>query len=169
MQRLQAISNLGNLSDLTFDNLIPTGRSNDPVSQKLFQLTLDEARKFAEEPRGRLVIVGPVGSGKTHLALRRRQLSHHHGHPAFYITAAELLDHLRAAFSPGSEIEYDELFEQIKDSPLLVLDNLNYSATTAWSKGKLDQLLEHRFNSKLPTLITTRLRLRSLRMIMRVI
>ena len=38
---------------------------------------------------------------------------------------------------------------------MLVLDNLNYSATTAWSKGKLDQLLEHRFNSKLPTLITT--------------
>jgi DNA replication protein DnaC len=155
MQRLQAISNLGNLSNLTFDNLIPTGRSNDPVSQKLFQLTLDEARKFAEEPRAWLVIVGPVGSGKTHLACAVANYRISHGHPAFYITAAELLDHLRAAFSPGSEIEYDELFEQIKDSPLLVLDNLNYSATTAWSKGKLDQLLEHRFNSKLPTLITT--------------
>jgi DNA replication protein DnaC len=155
MQRLQAISNLGNLSNLTFDNLIPTGRSNDPVSQKLFQLTLDEARKFAEEPCAWLVIVGPVGSGKTHLACAVANYRISHGHPAFYITAAELLDHLRAAFSPGSEIEYDELFEQIKDSPLLVLDNLNYSATTAWSKGKLDQLLEHRFNSKLPTLITT--------------
>jgi len=38
---------------------------------------------------------------------------------------------------------------------LLLLDNLNYSATTAWSKGKLDQILEHRFNGRLPTLITT--------------
>ncbi|MBN1374956.1 MAG: ATP-binding protein [Dehalococcoidia bacterium] len=155
MQRLQAISNLGNLASLTFDNLIPAGRSNDPVSQKLFQLTLDEALKFAEEPHGWLVIVGPVGSGKTHLACAVANYRISHGHPAFYITAAELLDHLRAAFSPGSEIEYDELYEQIKDSPLLVLDNLNYSATTAWSKGKLDQLLEYRFNSKLSTLITT--------------
>ena len=155
MQRLQAISNLGNLSKLTFESLIPTGRSNEPVSQKLFQLTLDEALKFAEEPRGWLVIAGPVGSGKTHLACAVANYRISKGHPAFYITAAELLDHLRAAFSPGSEIEYDELFEQIKDSPLLVLDNLNYSATTAWSKGKLDQLLEHRFNSKLPTLVTT--------------
>lgn len=155
MQRLQAISNLGDLSKLTFDNLIPEGRSSDPVSQKLFRLTLDEALKFAEEPRGWLVIAGPVGSGKTHLACAVANYRISKGHPAFYITAAELLDHLRAAFSPGSEIEYDELFEQIKDSPLLVLDNLNYSATTAWSKGKLDQLLEHRFNSKLPTLITT--------------
>ena len=155
MQRLQAISNLGSLSKLTFESLIPTGRSNDPISQKLFQLTLDEALKFAEEPRGWLVIAGPVGSGKTHLACAVANYRISKGHPAFYITADELLDHLRAAFSPGSEIEYDELFEQIKDSPLLVLDNLNYSATTAWSKGKLDQLLEHRFNSKLPTLVTT--------------
>jgi DNA replication protein DnaC len=66
-----------------------------------------------------------------------------------------LLDHLRSTFSPTSEVEYDDLFEQIKDSQLLVLDNLNYSSTTTWSKGKLDQLLEYRFNLRLPTLITT--------------
>ena len=40
MARLQAISNLGNLSKLTFDSLLPLGRSADPVSQKLFQLAL---------------------------------------------------------------------------------------------------------------------------------
>lgn len=155
MLRLQAISNLGGLSKLTFDNLLPTGRSSDPVSRKLFQLALDEARKFAENPCGWLVIAGPVGSGKTHLACAVANYRISEGQAAFYITAAELLDHLRATFSPSSEIEYDELFEQIKDSPLLVLDNMNYSATTNWSKGKLDQLLEHRFNSKLATLMTT--------------
>jgi DNA replication protein DnaC len=154
-QRLHAISNLGSLSKLTFDSLQPEGRSSDPLSQKLFRLTLDEARKFAEDPRGWLVIVGPVGSGKTHLACAVANYRINKGHPAFYITAAELLDHLRATFSPSSEVEYDELFEQIKGSPLLILDNLNYSATTIWSKGKLDQLLEHRFNGKLATLITT--------------
>jgi DNA replication protein DnaC len=155
MLRLQAISNLGSLAKLTFDNLLPSGRSNDTVSQQLFQLTLDETRKFAEDPRGWLVICGPVGSGKTHLACAVANFRISKGHPAFYITAAELLDHLRATFSPSSEIEYDELFEQIKESALLILDNMNYSATTTWSKGKLDQLLEHRFNSRLPTLITT--------------
>ncbi|MDD5399223.1 MAG: ATP-binding protein [Dehalococcoidia bacterium] len=153
--RLQAISNLGNLSKLTFGNLSPLGRSSDPVSQKLFQLALDEIRKFAENPQGWIVLAGPVGSGKTHLACAVANYRISQGHSAFYITAAELLDHLRSAYSPSSEIEYDELFEQIKNSPLLILDNLNYSATTVWSKGKLEQLLEHRFNGRLPTLITT--------------
>ena len=153
--RLQALSNLGNLSKLTFDNLLPSGRDNDVVSQKLFQLALDEIRKFAENPQGWIVLAGPVGSGKTHLASAVANYRISRGFPAFYITADELLDHLRAAFSPNSEVGYDELFEQIKDSPLLLLDNLNYSATTAWSKGKLDQILEHRFNGRLPTLITT--------------
>jgi len=155
LARLQAISNLGNLSKLTFDRLAPLGRSSDPVSQKLFQLALDEIRKFAENPQGWIVLAGPVGSGKTHLACAVANYRISMGHSAFYITASELLDHLRSTFSPSSDVEYDETFEQIKNSPLLILDNLNYSATTAWAKGKLEQLLEHRFNGKMPTLITT--------------
>jgi DNA replication protein DnaC len=155
MARLQAISNLGNLSKLTFNSLMPLGRSDDPGSQKLFQLALDEIRKFAEDPQGWIVLAGPVGSGKTHLACAVANYRISLGHSAFYITAAELLDHLRSTYSPSSDIEYDELFEQIKNSPLLIIDNLNYSATTAWSKGKLDQLLEHRFNGRMATLITT--------------
>jgi DNA replication protein DnaC len=153
--RLQTISNLGSLAALTFENILPGGKSGDAGSQKLFQLALDEVRKFAEEPTGWIVLAGPVGSGKTHLACAVANYRIRHGCPAFYITAGELLDHLRAAFSPNSDIEYDELFEQIKGSPLLILDNLNYSAASPWSRDKLDQLLEHRYNSRMPTLITT--------------
>jgi DNA replication protein DnaC len=153
--RLQSISNLGNLTNLTFDNLLPEGRRYDPASQKLFYEAYQQCKKFAENPQGWLVLVGPVGSGKTHLACAVANYRIHQGYPAFYISVAELLDHLRASFNPASEIEYDELFEQIKETRLLILDNLSYSGTTAWSKSKLDQLLEYRFNSRLPTLITT--------------
>ena len=119
--RLQTLSNLGSLSKLTFDNLLPAGRNDDVISQKLFQLALDEIRKFAENPQGWIVLAGPVGSGKTHLASAVANYRISRGYPAFYISAGELLDHLRAAFSPNSDVGYDELFEQIKDSPLLFI------------------------------------------------
>lgn len=154
-RRLQSISNLGNLTNLTFANLLPGGRSHDPVSQKFFNEALTAVKKFADDPRGWIVLVGPVGSGKTHLACAVANHRIERGYPAFYITVADLLDHLKSTFSPGSDVDYDELFEQIKESKLLILDNLNYAGTTAWAKSKLDQLLEYRFNSRLPTLITT--------------
>ena len=50
---------------------------------------------------------------------------------------------------------YDELFERVKNSPLLVLDDFGAQASTPWAKEKLDQLLNHRFNNELPTVITT--------------
>ena len=154
-ERLQTLSNLGGLSRLTFDNLLPSGRDDDPVSQRLFQKALDAVKAFAEEPRGWIVLIGPVGSGKTHLACAVANHRINKGNPAFYIATSDLLDHLRSTFSPNNETDYDELFEQIKESPLLILDNLNYSITTAWAKGKLDQLLEHRFNGRMATLITS--------------
>jgi DNA replication protein DnaC len=39
--------------------------------------------------------------------------------------------------------------------PLLVLDDLGVQTSTPWVKEKLDQLLNHRFNNELPTVIVT--------------
>ena len=50
----------------------------------------------------------------------------------------------------------DDLFERVKNTPLLIMDDLTMTVTTPWAKGKLEQLLNHRFNTQLPTVITTR-------------
>ena len=155
LAQLQQYSNLGNLSRLTFDTLIPEGRHNEAVSQQYFMRACDVARAFAADPEGWLVLVGPVGSGKTHLscAIANQRLSL--ARPVFYIGVADLLDHLRSTFSPNSDIAYDELFERVKNAPLLVLDDLTMAVTTSWAKSKLEQLLDHRFNFRLPTVLTT--------------
>jgi DNA replication protein DnaC len=67
----------------------------------------------------------------------------------------ELLDHLRSAFSPESEMAYDELFDKVCNAPFLVLDDLGVQASTPWAKEKLDQLFNYRFSHELPTVITT--------------
>jgi len=152
---LQKYSNLGSLSQLTFDNLSAKGRAASVISQEHFTQVYQAAKAFADSPQGWIVFLGPSGSGKTHLACAIANHRLNSGEPVFYITAADLLDHLRSAFSPTSDTTYDELFEQVKNVPLLVLDDLTLGSATAWAKEKLEQLLHHRFNAKLATVITT--------------
>src|SRR4030042_209000 len=145
LSQLQQYSNLGALSRLSFDSLILTGRYEDAALQQNFTRAYEAAKAFAAEPKGWLVLVGPNGCGKTHLACAIANYRLSLSQPAFYIGAADLLDHLRSAFSPSSEIVYDELFERVKNAPLLILDDLTMTATTPWAKGKLEQLLDYRF------------------------
>ena len=152
---LEKYSNVGSLSQLTFDNLSPEGKAADAISQERFAQVYQAAKAFADNPRGWLVFLGPSGSGKTHLACAIANHRISSGEPVFYIGTADLLDHLRSAFSPTSDTTYDELFEQVKNVPLLVLDDLILGSATAWAKEKLEQLLQHRFNARLATVITS--------------
>jgi DNA replication protein DnaC len=152
---LEKYSNLGSLSQLTFDNLSPKGKAASAISKEHFAQVYQAAKVFADSPQGWLVFSCPSGSGKTHLAcaIANHRLSL--GEPVFYIGTADLLDHLRSTFSPTSDTTYDELFEQVKNVPLLVLDDLTLGGATTWAKEKLEQLLQHRFNARLATVITS--------------
>ena len=152
---IEKYSNLGSLSQLTFDNLSPKGKAASAISQERFAQVYQAAKAFADNPQGWLVFLGPSGSGKTHLACAIANHRISLGEPVFYIGTADLLDHLRSAFSPTSDTTYDELFEQVKNVPLLVLDDLTPGSATTWAKEKLEQLLHHRFNTRLATVITT--------------
>ena len=153
LTRLRRYSNLGTLARFTFENLEPQGRSGNPKSQEQFRRVYEVAKSFAADPKGWLVLVGPSGSGKTHLAAAIASERIRLGFPAFYITTPDLLDHLRAAFNPGSEVPYDEFFDQVRNAPLLLLDDFGVQTSTPWAREKLDQLLTYRSSSKLPTVI----------------
>jgi len=152
---LEKHSNLGSLSRLTFDNLSPKGKGDDAVSQEYFAHVYQVTKAFADNPVGWLLLLGPSGCGKTHLACAIANYRLSLGQVAFYIGVADLLDHLRRTFSPTSDITYDELFERVKSTPLLVIDDLSMGSATSWAKEKLEQLLNHRFNARLATVITT--------------
>lgn len=123
--------------------------------QDCFTQAYQAAKAFADHPEGWLVLSGPSSSGKTLLACAIVNQQLNSGQPAFYIVVADLLDHLRSTFGPSSTISYDEFFEQVKNTPLLVLDDMSIETDTSWAKEKLEQLLNHRFNGRLATVITT--------------
>ncbi|MFC1949192.1 ATP-binding protein [Chloroflexota bacterium] len=152
---LQHYSNLGALTRLNFDNLSPQGKSENPAKQEQFNRAFQAAKAFADEPRGWLVLSGPSGCGKTHLTAAITNHCIENNRPVFYVTTPDLLDHLRSSFNPSSEVPYDEFFEQVRNAPILVLDDLGAQSSTPWAKEKLEQLLSHRYSNQLPTVVVS--------------
>jgi DNA replication protein DnaC len=155
--RLARYSNIGPLSRLTFANLIARGRSAGAREQEQYKRCVDDARAFADAPDGWLLLSGASGCGKTHIAAAVVNRLLERGEPVLFVVVPDLLDHLRAAYQPGAEIGYDELFERVRNAPVLVLDDLGTQAPTPWAQEKLFQLINHRFNMRLPTVVTTNL------------
>ncbi|MGB2695124.1 MAG: ATP-binding protein [Dehalococcoidia bacterium] len=155
LTRLQRYSNLGPLTRLTFENLIRRGRSADPRDQARFQRCAQDAEEFAKDPHGWLVLVGPSGCGKTHVAAAIANRSVELGTPALFVVVPDLLDHLRAAYKPDADIGYDQLFEQVRNAHVLILDDLGTQSATPWAQEKLFQIINHRYNARLPTVVTT--------------
>ena len=152
---LHRISNLGLLRRQRFETFRPEGIGLNPQKQANLQHAYQVCRKYAETPQGWLVLVGGYGCGKTHLAAAIANERLDRGEPVVFVVVPDLLDHLRATFNPANPVTYDERFEQIKNAPLLILDDLGTQASTPWAQEKLFQLLNYRYNAQLPTVITT--------------
>jgi len=155
IERLQRYSNLGPLTRLSFNDLISIGTRPDEPSQKAFNQSFEAALEYIRKPTGWLVFAGPSGTGKTHLAAAISNELMSQGKYVFFIVVPDLLDHLRLAFNPEAELQYDDLFEQVKETPFLVLDDLGANALSNWATEKLFQIINHRFTRELPTIITT--------------
>lgn len=150
------LSNLELHSRLTFGNFSLRQDEKLP-KQDLHDLKLafETSREFAEHPRGWLLLTGPYGCGKTHLAAAIGNYQASLGFPPLMVSVPDLLDHLRATFSPNSTVSLDRRFDEVRTTRLLILDDLGTQSATPWAKEKLYQLFNYRYNAELPTVITT--------------
>ena len=154
-------SNLGYLVRFNFESFLPE-YSSVPDIQSLIKNAKEAAIEYTTSPRGWLVLVGPHGSGKTHLSAAIANQCIQNGHIAIYIDVPDLMDHLRNSFSPDTAYSYSEMFDRVRNTPLLILDDLGSAYPTPWALEKLQQILIHRFNVELPTVIATSQELSSL-------
>ena len=152
--RLQRYSNMGPLTRSTFQVTRPEGKSAKAEDQELFRQGYEMATAYAEDPRGWLVLTGPSASGKTHLAAAIANIVLGRGLAVFFVFVPDLLDHLRSAFAPSSDVSFDQLFEQVRSAPFLVLDDLGGHSSTSWAQEKLYQILNFRHSNRMPTVFT---------------
>lgn len=140
------LSNLNAFTDKTFE----TFDASVSGVRDAYHAAIEYTRLF----QGWLVLFGNCGCGKTHLAAAVANRALERDIRVIFTVVPDLLDHLRSTFGPNSDIAYDERFETVRDVPLLVLDDLGTENTTAWAREKLYQIINHRYNYRLPTIIT---------------
>jgi len=152
-ERLYAWSRLRDLRRMTFESFQPKGRPGTPEPQaQSIEAAFRAAKNFAQQPQGWLLLMGPYGTGKTHLAAAIANAAVSQGIPTLFWTVPDLLDEFRKGFRTG---DFDERFDTVREVELLILDDLGAHAASAWAQEKLFQLLNYRYLNRLPTVITT--------------
>ena len=112
-------------------------------------------RENIEADRG-LLLKGSVGTMKTTLAVAVLQEQIVRRGSGFFITMSGLLDSI-FTLKASSLGEWTKFEQRIRETPLLVLDDLGAEHTEGWVLTKVDSIIAERYNRCLPVVITTNL------------
>ena len=110
---------------------------------------------FADEQTAErwLVIAARPAAERTRLAAELANRRLQRGQPALYFVASDLLDRLRAAYRRDAQMPYPALFEHAREADFLIIDDIDIANPTEWAREKLYQLLNHRWNARLQTVL----------------
>jgi DNA replication protein DnaC len=118
------------------------------------------ASKFAEEfdPRDGtgLLLIGKIGTGKTHLAVGIiKELILHRGIPCLFYDYRELLKQIQNSYNDSVKTTELDVLRPVFDTEVLALDELGAVKPTEWAWDTVSLILNTRYNNNRTTIITT--------------
>jgi len=118
-------------------------------------LTQGFVRDYPGSAEKGLLLMGPSGVGKTHLAVAALKELIKRGHGGLFCDYRELLKEIQASYNPASESTEMGILEPIRTAEILVMDDLGASKPSAWVLDIIGLVLNARYNEKRVTILTT--------------
>lgn len=125
---------------------------------------LERCREFAENfpehyQAGRsLLLVGNVGTGKTHLGSAIAQhVIREHGAQAVIVGAAQIIRVAKGAMARNAQYTERDVIEELAGFDLLVIDEVGAQSGTEYERGLLHEVIDQRYQQVLPTVLISNL------------
>jgi DNA replication protein DnaC len=139
----------------SFQNYYPVSGKYHLNQSTAFGFAHAFVREFPAVDRG-LLFMGPVGVGKTHLAVSViRELIEKKGVSCLYYEFGSLLKEIQNSYNPVSQTSELKVLEPVFEAEVLVLDELGASKPTDWVRDTMMQVINTRYSEEKLTIFTT--------------
>jgi DNA replication protein DnaC len=136
----------------TLQNFYPA--PNNGSQLKAFNYAFRLVREYPAVERG-LLLMGPVGVGKTHLAVAILQGLIEKGVPCLFYEFGSLLKEIQDSYNAVSNTSEMRVLAPVYQAEVLVLDELGASKPTDWVRDTMMNIIGQRYNDKRLTIFTT--------------
>jgi DNA replication protein DnaC len=137
-----------------FRSVLPARYQNSSLEDFPEEFSRHVRNWIGQSPTPSLLLTGPTGTGKTHMAAAIVRLTLEAGRPVLFKRASDFYSAVRESFNQPN-VSKEDVMREYGKCPMLVLDDLGSGSLSDHERRCTLELLDMRLDDLRPTVVTT--------------